>query len=671
MKRTGMMLVLVLLATLLPTAPALALTSEACPSHLPSGGFNDLGGLTSDAGDAIDCVAHYDIAKGVSTTSFSPNSSVARWQMALFLTRTVTAIGVGLPNGADQGFTDIGSFDSATRTAINQIKQLGISTGTTANTFSPAANVTRWQMALFLTRLLTALGIGLPTGSSQGFTDIGSLPGATQTAINQIKQLGISTGTTSTTFSPNQNVSRWQMALFLGRSLEVGDAVPYRATVTLSASNAPVSDTVTATATIRNPDGSVASGKRVDIFVASSINSSGQCVLDSDAHIGGGDAGTGTNCVLDTSDPVTNSQGVVTAVLTHDAVTELDLVYAWVGETGETFDLLDVRGEGSAQLTWGPAPTGLTVPDQLNFTFGTQATVAAQLTGAGGAPVQASNQSIRFVVKRGSTTILSQSINTNSGGTATLVYTGPSDPSGGDDAAITDVVTAFWDKDRDNVDDGAAEFNDTGSVIWDEALPPMTTAALSQAEVSTLIGTFTPITITVRDRNNQPVVGARVTFQSTSGQSSVATSNSSGVAGFSYTVLADGLADLIDASVDLNGDGDLSDPGDLNFAGVSDLVHYWVETAPGLAGSTEFDVIATSAGANTVDVVEVGAENYWRLTYDSSDSFNVDGGGSESLDEFESALAGMTLPDLDGAGGEELVTNPYTPGGASSFALST
>jgi hypothetical protein len=396
-------------------------------------------------------------------------------------------------------------------------------------------------------------------------------------------------------------------------------------------------------------------------------------VLDGDARINGGDAATGTNCVIDNNDPQTNSQGVVNVNLSHTNTNEVDTIYAWVGESGETFDLQDVRGEASAQLTWGPAPTGLNLPSNLNFPFGTNASVRAQLTGAGGANVALGNQSIRFVVRRGNNTVLTQTVTTAGDGTATLVYGGPNDPSGGDDQAIVDTVTAFWDRDRDNQDDGAGEFDDSGTVTWDEAGPPVTTATLSQTEISTLLGTFTNISITVRDGNNQPVVGALVSFQSTSGQSTVATTNGAGVAGFAYTVALDGLADEIDARVDLNGDGDFSDPGDLNFQDVADLTHYWVETAPALGSPAQFDVIAVSAGSNTVDVVEVGTSNYYRLSYDSNDSFNVNGGGTESLDQFESALASLSLPDLDGGGGTRLDTNPYSnvTSVTSVFALST
>ena len=274
-------------------------------------------------------------------------------------------------------------------------------------------------------------------------------------------------------------------------------------------------------------------------------------MLDADAGIAGGDEATGTNCVLDNNDPQTNSNGVVTVNLTHNATQETDTIYIWTGEVGETFDLQDVRGETTVQLTWGPAPTGLNLPATVNAGFGTSASVKAQLTGPGGASVALSGQNIRFTVRRGGNAIVDQTVVTGADGSATLVYAGPADPSGGDDPAVTDTVTAFWDRDNDNVDDGAAEFDDTGSVVWDDLQPLVTSASLSQSEVSTLLGTFTTITATVRDKFNQPVVNANVTFTSGQMSTTVVATNGAGVASTSYTVAAGDTADTIDASVDL------------------------------------------------------------------------------------------------------------------------
>jgi hypothetical protein len=209
----------------LPVAPAAAAT-DACPASTPSANFTDLGGLSSAAVDAINCVAFYGISSGTSATTFSPNLELPRWQMALFLVASAEVMGVDMPDGSDQGFADISSLSGAAEKAINQIKQLGITSGTSATTFSPYATVTRWQMAIFLTQLLDAAGYGLGDGSDQGFTDISALSGAAETAINQLKQAGVTSGVTATTFDPNGQVTRWQMALFLAATLDADGVQP-------------------------------------------------------------------------------------------------------------------------------------------------------------------------------------------------------------------------------------------------------------------------------------------------------------------------------------------------------------------------------------------------------------------------------------------------------------
>jgi hypothetical protein len=656
-----------------PALPAAALTSEACPSTIPGAGFIDLGGLSVDAVDAIDCVAFYDITRGTSTNTFTPNGTVPRWQMAIFLVRTAAALGVSLPSGASQGFTDVGAFDSVTQTAINQLKQLGITAGTSPTTFNPNGTVPRWQMAIFITRLLARVGASLPSGTPQGFTDIATFDAFTQTAINQMKQLGITSGTSSTTYAPNLDVLRWQMALLLARSAESGGGFPYKITVTPATPSAQTTDAVTVTVTVRNADGTNAANRRVDLFVLGSLDANGRCVLDTDAKIGTGDAGTGTNCTIDNGDPTTDNQGRLTVTLTHTNVLEQDTIYAWTGENNEVFDLQDVRGEATATLTWVAPVTALDLPTSVAAAFGSTASVKAQLLGPGGVPQAIQGQAIRFTVRRGSVTILATSLTTGADGAATLTYVGPGDPTGGNDAPVTDTVTAFWDKDGDGSDDGAAEFDDSGTVVWDDGLPLATTAILSQPSVSSLVATSTSVTITVRDKFAQPVAGAEVDFVASTGPSLTdAVTNGAGQATFTYAGPAGNQAGSVDANVDLNGDGDTSDDGDLGLVAVVDLAHYWVEVAGNLAGTTEFDLLAGDAGANTIDVVVALGSQYLRLAYDTNDQFNVNG-QPKTLAEFETALAALTLPDVDGPGNTSLLTFPYSaaPAAASVFVLTT
>lgn len=222
------LLVVALFATTMGAAPAVAVvdTSFSCPGSIESAGFGDIAGHDAATRRAIDCLATHNITHGTSPTTFNPSGSVPRWQMALFLVRQAEAHGVTVPVAVDQGFTDLGGLSTQAKTAVNQLAQLGITLGTGPNTFSPYDNVSRWQMALFITRLLAGSGISVPVATDQGFSDLDGLSGQAQDAIDQLAALGIANGTSATTFSPFTETLRWQMALFLSRALAVGGILP-------------------------------------------------------------------------------------------------------------------------------------------------------------------------------------------------------------------------------------------------------------------------------------------------------------------------------------------------------------------------------------------------------------------------------------------------------------
>ena len=119
------------------------------------------------------------------------------------------------------GFTDLGGLSGESKHAVDCLVLHEISQGTSTDTFSPLYSVTRWQMAMFLTRQLTVHGVSLPVAIDQSFSDIGDLPIATKDAINRLASLGIAKGTGETTYDPGAPVSRWQMAFFLTRLLAV------------------------------------------------------------------------------------------------------------------------------------------------------------------------------------------------------------------------------------------------------------------------------------------------------------------------------------------------------------------------------------------------------------------------------------------------------------------
>jgi SpoIID/LytB domain protein len=181
--------------------------------------FVDLEGNPHEA--AISTIWQVGITQGCTGDEYCPAEAVARWQMALFLMRLWPLTGFDQPAGVDQGFEDLDGMSPEAVFAINRLVELGISTGVSEMEFSPTSDVTRWQMALFLTRLVNAAGFPMPDGSDQGFTDIADLPAGTQKAINQLRQMGITLGTSTTQFSPSPSVRRDEMASFLSRTLEL------------------------------------------------------------------------------------------------------------------------------------------------------------------------------------------------------------------------------------------------------------------------------------------------------------------------------------------------------------------------------------------------------------------------------------------------------------------
>ena len=167
------------------------------------GVFTDIG--TTTFIDDIIWLYNAGITKGCTATTFCPDLDVTRGQMAAFLVRAL-----GLPGTASDYFSD----DNGTlfESDINRLAAAGITKGCTATTFCPDLDVTRGQMAAFLVRAL-----GLPGTASDYFSDDdGTL---FESDINRLADAGITKGCTPTTFCPDLDVTRGQMAAFLHRAL--------------------------------------------------------------------------------------------------------------------------------------------------------------------------------------------------------------------------------------------------------------------------------------------------------------------------------------------------------------------------------------------------------------------------------------------------------------------
>ena len=112
-----------------------------------------------------------------------------------------------------KGFNDVKSGDYF-YDAVNWAVEKGITTGTSATTFSPNASCTRAQIVTFLWR---ASGSPEPKTASNPFTDVAANAYYCK-AVLWAGENGITTGTSATTFSPDAPCTRAQGVTFLWRA---------------------------------------------------------------------------------------------------------------------------------------------------------------------------------------------------------------------------------------------------------------------------------------------------------------------------------------------------------------------------------------------------------------------------------------------------------------------
>jgi len=165
---------------------------------------------------SVGCLYGLDITTGTSTLFYSPTGLVTREQMAAFIARTVEATGQECPSTATP-FTDVPATSFAA-SSVRCLYGLGITTGTSATAYSPAGLVTRDQMAAFIARTVDALGGTCPDDPTP-FTDVPATSFAAG-SVRCLHGLGITTGTSPTTYSPDGLVTREQMAAFIARTVD-------------------------------------------------------------------------------------------------------------------------------------------------------------------------------------------------------------------------------------------------------------------------------------------------------------------------------------------------------------------------------------------------------------------------------------------------------------------
>jgi uncharacterized repeat protein (TIGR01451 family) len=197
---------------------------------------------------AIDLLWESSITSGCQATppGYCPGNNITLAQMAVFVVRSV----MGNDNftyTATPYFTDVPATHPFFKW-IQKIQDLGIALPCAANQYCPDTPVSRGAMAVLIVR--GRYGVSTPSNypATPYFTDVGTnyqyFPW-----IQKMKQLGITSGCSATTYCPEDPVTRGQMAVFIMRG-EFNHLLPATTPVVVWASPASASLGKTVTVTL-------------------------------------------------------------------------------------------------------------------------------------------------------------------------------------------------------------------------------------------------------------------------------------------------------------------------------------------------------------------------------------------------------------------------------------
>ena len=158
--------------------------------------------------DAVNWAVEKGITTGTSATTFSPNASCTRAQIVTFLWR---ASGSPEPKTASNPFTDVAANAYYCKAVLWAVEN-GITTGTSATTFSPGAPCTRAQGVTFLWR---ANGRKAASAAAS-FTDVAS-DAYSAPAVAWAAEQNVTGGVGNGLFSPDTTCTRAQIVSMLYR----------------------------------------------------------------------------------------------------------------------------------------------------------------------------------------------------------------------------------------------------------------------------------------------------------------------------------------------------------------------------------------------------------------------------------------------------------------------
>ena len=163
-------------------------------------------------GDAIAAVYAQGLMMGTAEDTFAPELAATRGMVVSILHRLA-----GSPTVSAEVFADVAADDWYGQ-AVAWAASEGIASGTSAETFSPNAAVTREQLAALLCNFAAQQGMDTTARSDlSNFDDAAAVSDWAQDAVSWAHAEGLLAGTSATTLSPQGEATRAQLAAMLVR----------------------------------------------------------------------------------------------------------------------------------------------------------------------------------------------------------------------------------------------------------------------------------------------------------------------------------------------------------------------------------------------------------------------------------------------------------------------
>nr|WP_106784755.1 5'-nucleotidase C-terminal domain-containing protein [Lysinibacillus timonensis] len=166
---------------------------------------------------AISELAKSGVLNGYADGTFKPENEITRGQAAVILANILK---LDVVNVSDPNYTDVPATHDYYG-AIAALKDADIINGYADQSFKPNEPVTRAQMASIISK---AFNLKQLNNKALPFTDVQKNDHASN--IKVLFDNGVTVGTTSNTFSPNENVTRGQIATFIYKAMNIQSTQP-------------------------------------------------------------------------------------------------------------------------------------------------------------------------------------------------------------------------------------------------------------------------------------------------------------------------------------------------------------------------------------------------------------------------------------------------------------